>query len=552
MGLSDYVEVLRRRRAIILITLAVAVLGAVALTVTSDRIYASSTTLRVRDDPSLFTSGDDLQASASRDTPERRLNNEAALLSSPDFYDRVLDEAAVAASLVNDVDVLVQQDTDLITVTAESTSPRVARDVAATYADVFLADRKDRRGAALTEVSEELRARAESVREEFAAIDEEVTAAQRAGTPLDVLQAERELLADQYRELLSRADELEINAALSDRESGVIVQARLANDPIAPKPLRNLVVAVVLGLVAALALAFLVDFLDDRLKTLAEIRRAIGTVPLLATIPKDGDLANRPNERLPVLGHSHGVGVEAFRSLRTSLQLVSPDGDLHTIMVTSSAHAEGKTTIVAGLGAASAQRHRRVLLIDGDVRRPRLHTAFGLDVQGAPGLSGVIAGDVPLSKAVIDVDLPGGIRIGLLPFGTRVADPAELLASPRLDELMPALENSFDLVIIDTPPVGPVADALPLARFIDEALLVVEYRGSRRHWLTRALEQLAQARTRHVSVVVNKADTEATPFDDYYHEADRSWLAHRFASRRRSAGNGADRAIETASESQPR
>ena len=424
--------------------------------------------------------------------------------------------------------------------------PACARDVANFYSDLFLEERKAREGAALAAASQTLRENAARLADELSAIDAQLRSAELDGGPLEALRAERSTVALQYADFQSRADELDVNAQLIDTGSGPISQAQLPSDPVEPKPLRNGAVGLVLGLLAGLGLAFLFDVLDDRLKTIAEIRRAIQNTPLLATIPKVADLSSGLRDHVTVVDHPNGLAAEAFRSLRTSLQFANLDGDQRAIMVTSAMPGEGKTTVAANLGATFAQKNRRVLLLDCDLRRPMLHTPFGLDLTGAPGLSGVLAGDVPLSKAVMEVELSDGNQIWILPFGSRISDPGELLASPRLDQLIGALRNAFDLVIIDTPPVVPVADALPLARYVDEVLLVVGYRSTRRHLLARALELLARTHPKHVSVVVTKAvhDGYGYAYYTYYHHDDdgdeRSLVSRIGSSLRPSRGRRGD------------
>ena len=183
---------------------------------------------------------------------------------------------------------------------------------------------------------------------------------------------------------------------------------------------------------------------------------------------------------------------EAYRSLRTSLQFARQAQDLRTLLVTSPAAAEGKTSTLANLGAVFAQAGERVVLVSCDLRRPRLGQFFGIEEQS--GLTTVLLGQQTLEQALQQV--PGYDCLWLLGAGPVPPNPAELLDGPKAGEIFAALRENFDLVLVDSPPVLPVTDAMVLSKYADGTLLVVAAGQTKRAELQRAAERFSQAKAR--------------------------------------------------------
>ena len=195
---------------------------------------------------------------------------------------------------------------------------------------------------------------------------------------------------------------------------------------------------------------------------------------------------------------------ESYRSLRTSLQFARQAQPLRTIVVTSPGVSEGKTATLANLGVVFAQAGERVVLLSGDLRRPRIGDFFGLDEQA--GLTSVLLGQLTLEQALLSV--PGFGRLTLLPSGPVPPNPAELLNSAQAQEIFARLRHNFDLVLIDSPPVLPVTDAAILARHADATLLVAAAGQTRRADLRRAAEKLDQVNAKILGIVLNKVSRQ--------------------------------------------
>jgi capsular exopolysaccharide synthesis family protein len=220
--------------------------------------------------------------------------------------------------------------------------------------------------------------------------------------------------------------------------------------------------------------------------------------------PRDFVHRNQDTPLVVSLARPMAPAAEAYRSLRTSLQFARQERDLHTILVTSPAAAEGKTSTLSNLGAMFAQAGQRVVLVSCDLRKPRLGEFFGVDESS--GLTTAILGEQPVEEVIQQV--PGDDNLWLLGCGQMAPNPAELLNGRRIQEVFKTLRGIFDLVLIDSPPVLPVTDAVVLAKDADATLLVVAAGKTSRGDLQRAAEKLAQVNARVVGLVLNETSRQ--------------------------------------------
>ena len=268
-----------------------------------------------------------------------------------------------------------------------------------------------------------------------------------------ILQREAETQPQIYQSLLQQQKELRVVSNSRTNNVRVMDRAEVPGAPFSPNPRRDWFTALMAGLLVALGLAFGIDYLDDTVKTPEDITRRL-KLPLLGLVP-----AVR-GKRVPLLSETvpHDFG-EAFRSLRTSLVFTSGAEGPRVIAVTSSQPLEGKTTTACNLAMALALGGSRVLLIDADMRRPGLHKAIG--AQNEIGLSHLLVGQARVREAVQRTNEP---NLFVITAGRTPPNPSELLASERMNALLANLRSGpFDWVIIDTPPVLAVTDAVILA-----------------------------------------------------------------------------------------
>lgn len=305
-------------------------------------------------------------------------------------------------------------------------------------------------------------------------------------------------LADSFPDLITALESPEGGGA-SPIKVSVVEQPTVANDPVSPKPARNLALALVLGLLLGVGLAVLRETLDNTVKNPDDARDVAGTATLGA-IAYDPQASKKP---LIVSDSPRSVRSEAFRQLRTNLQFVQVDGPLRSLVLTSSVPKEGKSTTACNLAIAMAQTGVRVCLVEGDLRRPRIADYLG--VESAVGMTDVLIGRVPLEDALQSW---GGGMLEVLPSGPLPPNPSELLSSRGMGELMKSLEHRFDLVLVDAPPLLPVTDGAILATLTDGAVLCVRARITRKDQLEQAVEALRAVDAKILGVVLTMVPTK--------------------------------------------
>jgi polysaccharide biosynthesis transport protein len=299
-----------------------------------------------------------------------------------------------------------------------------------------------------------------------------------------------------YQTLLQQQKELAVVANSRANNVQVMDKAEVPGTPILPNPRKDWITALLAGITIAMGLAFGIEYLDDTVKTPEDITQRL-KLPLLGLVP-----AVR-GDRVPVLSEPvpHDFG-EAFRSLRTSLVFTSGAQSTRVIAVTSSQPLEGKTTTACNLAMALALGGSRVLLIDADMRRPGLHKTMGLENE--TGLSHLLVGQARVRDAVQRTTEPNLVAITA---GRTPPNPSELLSSERMNNLLANLATGpFDWVIIDTPPVLAVTDAVILAQRVSAVVFVIGSEMTRLVHAERALETLQSGHPRSVTVVLNRVD----------------------------------------------
>ena len=261
----------------------------------------------------------------------------------------------------------------------------------------------------------------------------------------------------------------------------VVRPADLPEAPASPRPTLNLALGLLVGLAVGVGAALLRDALDTSVKTVATVQEELGLSPL-GIIGYDADAQRRP---LIVHAEPGSTRAEAFRQLRTNLRFIDVDRPPRSIVVTSAGPAEGKSTTTANLAIALSQAGERVLLVEGDLRRPRIAQYLGL--EGAIGLTDVLVGRAGLED-VLQPWGDGSLRV--LASGPTPPNPSELLGSHQMEELLKRLEDEASLVLIDAPPLLPVTDGAVLARQASGAVLVIRAGKTTKDSARRALETL--------------------------------------------------------------
>ena len=341
----------------------------------------------------------------------------------------------------------------------------------------------------------------------------EAMALSRKGIDYGVLQRDANTNRQMFDALLQRAKETGVSAELKSTNIRIVDAATVPTSPISPRKLMNMVLAVFGGGIFAIGLAFFFEYLDNRVKSPEEIKHYLG-LPFLGLVPV---LEGRDSAENALL-HADVPApfAEAFRGIRTNVLFSSAEEGGRSVVVTSTGPGEGKTLIATNLAVALAQAGQRVLLLDADMRKPRVHEVF--HEPQVPGLSNVLVGNAKASEAV----RPGPVgNLWLLLAGVAPPNPAELLASHKFKEFLATLEEHFDWVIIDSPPVMAVTDASVIAHVAQGVIYVVRCEHTNKHAASTALEQLESAKAKFLGGILNRVDVQRNSYyySHYYRKA---------------------------------
>jgi capsular exopolysaccharide synthesis family protein len=353
----------------------------------------------------------------------------------------------------------------------------------------------------------------------------------RSGIEYGVLQRDNEANRQMFEALLKRTQETGISEELKAGNIRIVDQAETPRGPVSPNTFNNLMIALLGGLGLAVGLAFAFEYGDDRIKNPDELKKSLG-LPFLGMVPA---LFDKSITTPLINGGAPNLFGESFRSIRTNVLFSSADEGSRLVVVTSSAPGEGKTAVSTNLSLVLAQAGHRVLLIDADMRKPRVHEVFTRALS--PGLSNFLVGAAMPSEVIQETPQQG---LWVMPAGTFPPNPAELLGSKKFRDLTVFLQEYFDWVIIDTPPVMAVTDASIAANLAHGVLFVVGAEMTSKRVAQRAVEQLEMSQARFLGAVLNRVDLEhnAYYYSRYYrHEYGGYYGSGPSAS---NAGNGGD------------
>jgi polysaccharide biosynthesis transport protein len=518
--LRSYLGIIARRRWLVIAVTLLSIAVAVGFSLAPDpeyRVRAQVLTTGVND-PVALIFGVNGQGDLNRQATSQAafLQSSRMRLEVGHAYDGSLPSSDIFRVRVTPIGDQDNMTSSVVELSLVSTDPRAAATLVNTYAETYVELRQSQDVERLAETKRQLQALLEETQQEIATILQPVTdiEAQLAepGADAERLLALRE---SQLADLQDQLDPLESEAArirttLSDINLGVelssgggaevLSTAWVPDTPVSPNVPLNLAIALVVGLFLGSALAFVRDYFDDSVKSKETVENVTG-VGTLGLIPKVGS-----GDELVTVLHPSAPAAEAFRLLRTSVKFLGIERQVRVVQVTSPSPGEGKTMVAANLAVAFAQAGDRVVLVGGDLRLPRMEEM--LDVPLTPGLTAVLIGDVTLPQAMQTA--AGVPNLSVLPAGYPPPNPSELLSGERARRLIDVLGQTYDVVIIDCPPVLPVTDSLVLARMADTTLLVISANKTSKRSLTRAVELLRQVDAPLSGTVLNSASADDT------------------------------------------
>jgi Mrp family chromosome partitioning ATPase/capsular polysaccharide biosynthesis protein len=505
--LHDYLRVVRRRKWIVVQAALLLTLAAVAYSLHQQKRYeASADVLLSAENLSATVPGTSLNG-LSQD-PERTTQTQAQVARVPEVVQGALDRVSgtglsVADFLANS-SVSTSPTSDILTFAVTNRDAALAEQLANAYAQSYSTYRQ--------------RLYTDSIERAIADVDRRLQRLDRTGASLQNSGGRAGLGAltaygALYSSLVDRQQTLQSMQALQSSVASVLRQADGAVLT-QPKTVRNGVLGLIVGLVLGLGLAFLREALETRVRTAKEVSVRLGGLPLLGRLPRPPKRLQR-SEKLVMLEDPASAQAEAFRMLRANLDFMTLDRDARTIMITSALEQEGKSTTIANLAVAFARAGKRVVLVDLDLRRPTVARFF--DLEG-PGLTQVALGHVPLEEAlarIVITDSPAPKRrlvlrrganqngnvtrellgqLEVLPSGPIPPDPGEFVSSPALGNVLGALRERADVVLVDAPGALHVGDVLALASRVDGIVVVARSKVLRRQTLAELDHLLTMVR----------------------------------------------------------
>lgn len=367
-----------------------------------------------------------------------------------------------------------------------------------------------------------LMSEAASLREAIEQREQTILALNTQGVQYNILNRELETNRELYDGLLQRMKEIGVAAGIQENNVAVIEAALPPGGPYKPNMSSNLSMAIAFGLAIGVGLALVLEFFDSTIHRVDELetitgRSVLGLVPLVKqkNMRQDNEKFAAPER---AVGHysarfPKSSVSEAFRSLRTSLMFSTPEGMPKTILITSPGPGDGKTTTAINLATVMAQNGSRVLVIDADLRKPRLHRDFGK--PQSPGLTNRIASkqsNLNEKSTILSTDVDG---LFLMPSGSHAPNPAELLSSERMTRILAMNARAFDHVIIDTAPILGLADAMILSMLVDGVVLVTSSGITGKDNIKTSIRRLAQVRASVLGVVLNAVDLDSPDYAYY-------------------------------------
>ncbi len=422
----------------------------------------------------------------------------------------------------------------ILVISVEDTDPVRAALIANTIGDVFMDLNRERESSRFAESMASYESQMSTLQQEIGTIETQIFALGEPETPeglaqLSLLETSRREAQLRYTEAFNNLEGLRVEQARASNNLIPVEPALSTGGPIRPQTSSNTILGAVIGAVVALGIAFLIEFMDDTVRTPDQVRQVadISTLGAVTHI-RGSDLSSR----LITFNLPRSPISEAFRVIRTNLGFAAIDDELKTLVITSSSPGEGKSTISANLGVVMAQTGKQVIVVDSDLRRPTQHQMFAL-----PNNRGLTSALLDSTVAITDhlqQTKVAGLR--LLTSGPIPPNPSELLNSQRMGNIIEVLCDEADMVIFDTPPTLTVADAIILAPQVNGCVLIVDAGQTRQHSVAQAAERLRNSGANILGAVINQLKVGSAGY--YYEDYHRYYDYASKGSRRRTGRGG--------------
>lgn len=513
--IGEYIGILKRRWFVVVGTMLLVVAVVAAIDFTKTPVYQASSQLLLqpKQSESIFS-----PAQAVSD-PTRAVQNELKIINSLSVRTAVKEAYGSAISIA----AASGGEDDVIILSATDTDPDEAARKVNVYAETYQTERFNaivedlaKSKAVLQQQIDDFQAEIDTINKPLAEIDAKLAMTpstdpgyqdlvdERARIESEVV-AQRSDREEQLSDYQQRLQVLQLSERLTTTGGVQILNpATVPGSPISPNITRDLVQAALIGLFLGIGLAFLLEQVDDSVRTTGDLERSAKDLPILGLIPQDDDWKDKNSPRVTTLVAPMSATAEAYRGLRTTLQYLALHRPMGIVQVTSANAHEGKTSTMANLAIAFAEAGMPVAVVGCDLRRPRAHNF--LQVDGSVGLTSVLLGDAGLEDALQQSPVHPNIRV--LPSGPRPPNPSELLSLDRTATLIRSLLDTHAIVFLDCPPVLPVTDSLVLSRCVDATLFIAKAETTSKREVKRSIERLNQVSSPLIGTILNGVDAE--------------------------------------------
>lgn len=522
MEIKQYVSLIWRWTWLVIVGVVVAGTTAYFVSKNTTKVYSASAQLLVDEAPGSGSGNDYSQVLLEQRLTQTYLE---IMKTNPVLFETIDRLGLTSANgskmsvqeLAGKISVSAPQDTQILNVTIQDTDFERAATIANTLSEVFIEQNQERDALRYADPIANWQSRSDELSDEIQSLEEQISTLGEPETPADEavlsrLQTQLNGAQIQYTEAFNNLNQLQVDQARESSNVVIIEKATPNGRPIRPRTLTNTLLAAVVGGMLSLGIIFLIEYLDDTIKTPDQIQEETGlsTLGAIAYIKTKTDDFS---ERLITQLAPRDPISEAYRILRTNLSFSAVDGGLSNVLVTSSSPGEGKSTTAANLAVVLSQTGKKVIIIDADLRRPTQHKIFG--VANNQGLTtAILDPQTPLSYHLQKTKIP---ELLILASGPIPPNPAELLNSQRMAHLLETLKNEADIVVFDTPPLLTVADAAILAPQVDGTILVVEAGQTKSVAIKQAVERLVKANAVIFGAVVNLLKTDRGGYYNYYY-----------------------------------
>jgi succinoglycan biosynthesis transport protein ExoP len=510
VSIKRYALVIWRQKSAVLAMIAFAVLVSGIIDLVLPKAYTATATVLLEPNAveSSFGSGGGQNASTSDIV--RRNATLIQLVQSPAVGDQIRTQFHKNLGALPSPSVqAIGQQTDLITISITTGNKKRAATMATAWAKAFINARRTQAVGDLQVAIDHLQPEVALVQTQIDKLNTQVAVASptdRAFVQANIAST-RQAFIQQQTAFIDRINQFKALQAVTSGGTQLVAAAGTPGYPSRPRPLLYAALAAVAGLLLGIVLAFVRESLDDRLRSTEELERLVPGVAVLSRIPRDRAWTQASDARLVSVEDPHADVVEAYRNLRTAINVPVVAGGAHSILVTSPDGPEGKSATTANLAVVLARAGCTVVAVDANLRRPRLHEYFL--IPNDSGLATLLAGEAQVAAVTQSIDEVPGLSV--VTAGPVSDDSPDLLAGPRLDDLLAAFSLTADVVLVDAPPVLAVSDPSVVARRVATTVLVVSVGQSLRKSIVRAVDDLTRLNAGLGGLIVNQAPDQRTP-----------------------------------------